>query len=211
MNQERICDLADCSEFRQTIESRPPTLVHATAILATLLVVAALSWAAIVDANIVVRTPGRVRTVEQPIRVFAESGVHIDGHVAEVFVEEGMLVVKDQVLLRLDTKRLGNETAKLRRTILAAEEELAELKRLGRLLTEQFHGAKAKALAELAQAEDRLERAKQEQASQIRSAHAELTLADDRFARSGHLLLRVWYQKQSSWSQRAEFDRLKRS
>jgi multidrug resistance efflux pump len=188
MNQGYLCDLADCSEFRQTIELRPPVLVHAAAVLATLLVVAALCWATIVDACIVVRTPGRVRPVEQPVRVFAESGTHIDGHVAEVFVEEGMHVVKDQVLLRLDTQRLDIEMSKLRRTISATEEELAEFARIGRLLTEQFRGAKAKALAELAKADEGLERAKLEQTSRIRGARAELTLAEDRLTRQRQLV-----------------------
>jgi HlyD family secretion protein len=65
---------------------------------------------------------------------------------------------------------------------------LAEFERLGRLLTEQFRGAKAKALAELSKAEEGLEHAKQEQLSRVRSARAELTLTEDRLARQRKLV-----------------------
>jgi multidrug resistance efflux pump len=55
-------------------------------------------------------------------------------------------------------------------------------------LTEQFRGAKAKASAELAKADEAHEHAKLEQISRVRSARAELTLAEDRLARQRQLI-----------------------
>jgi multidrug resistance efflux pump len=55
-------------------------------------------------------------------------------------------------------------------------------------MAEQFRGAQAKARAELAKSEEDLEHAKQQQVSQVRGARAELTLAEDQFARQRQLI-----------------------
>ncbi len=41
----KVVDLADCSKFRQSVASRPPRIVHGTALLLLALLAAALTWA----------------------------------------------------------------------------------------------------------------------------------------------------------------------
>jgi len=183
MNRHTICELTDCSLFRQTLQTRPPAIVHGTAILLMLLLVGAAIWAALVQANLVIKTSGRVRPIEQPTRVFTSATPRLEGRVAEVNFAEGDQVRQGQVLLRLDTKPLDNEIAKLVRQIDSAEEELGEIARLDVLLAEQLQSAQAKAQAELSEAEARLQRARQEQVSKIRQAQSELAAANDRLAR----------------------------
>ena len=48
MRNDLILDLADCTEFRQTLLARPPRIVHGTVILLALLLGAAL-WQAQTD------------------------------------------------------------------------------------------------------------------------------------------------------------------
>ena len=69
MRSELILDLADCTEFRQTLLARPPKIVHGTAGLLVVLLGVALAWAAATRANLVVRAPGRVRPVSTPKKV----------------------------------------------------------------------------------------------------------------------------------------------
>jgi hypothetical protein len=54
-------NLADCTEFRQTVQAQPPRLVHGTAFLLVGMLAAALAWAATTKADLVVRAQGRVR------------------------------------------------------------------------------------------------------------------------------------------------------
>jgi hemolysin D len=182
-----VYELSDCSEFRQTLQGRPPAVVHGTAVLLMLLLAAALAWAALVKANLVVQAPGRVRPVDQPARVFTAAAGEIEGRVAEVNFNEGDAVSRGQMLVRLDTERLDNEIAKLRRQITAAQGELAELTRLDKLLRQQFASAQSKARAELKQAEEQLRRSEAEQTSRIRQAEAEMQAATDRLARYAKL------------------------
>ena len=46
MRKNLILDLADCTEFRQTLQARPPRIVHGTALLLATLLGTALLWAA---------------------------------------------------------------------------------------------------------------------------------------------------------------------
>ena len=71
MRNDLILDLADCTEFRQTLLARPPKIVHGTASLLVVLLGAALAWAAATRANLVVRAPGRVRPVSTPKKVYS--------------------------------------------------------------------------------------------------------------------------------------------
>ena len=104
MNRHTICELIDCSLFRQTLQTRPPAIVHGTAILLMLLLVGAAVWAAVVQASLVIKTSGRVRPIHQPTRVFTAATPRLEGRVSEVNFAEGDQVRQGQVLLRLDTK-----------------------------------------------------------------------------------------------------------
>src|SRR4051812_33729860 len=121
-----LITLADCNEFRQTLLARPPRLVHATVWLLAGLVATALAWAALVQADLVVRATGRVRPIGTPHKVFRAArsdvlGPGLSGRVAAVHVRPGDVVRKGDVLVRMDTERLDNEIARRRRTIRAGE------------------------------------------------------------------------------------------
>ena len=187
MSQQLIVDLADCSEFRQTVAARPPRVVHGTLVLLLGLLAAALVWAALVKANLVVRAAGRVRPVNIPTRVFAPAGADMAGRVVEAPFDEGDFVGAGDVLVRLDTAQIDNRIAKLERTLAAAEEELGMLAGVERLLGEQLSAAKEKATAELHQAEAALLRAEDQRSSTIRSAKAGVQAARDLVERKQRL------------------------
>src|SRR5438132_9988709 len=125
MRDALVLDLADCTEFRQTLQARPPTIVHGTAGLLVALLGAALAWSALTRANLVVRAPGRVRPVTTPEQVFNAArgevlGGGAGGRVIEVRVREGDEVRRGDLLIRLETGRLDNEIGKKRRMLRAA-------------------------------------------------------------------------------------------
>lgn len=179
MARALISDLADCSEFRQTVAAKPPRIVHGTAILMIALLIAAVTWAALVKANLVVKAMGRVRPMEIPTRVFAPASADLTGRVVEAPFDEGDFVRAGDVLVRIDTARVDNQLAKHRRTLEAAEEEIGKLTGLEALLVEQLASAKAKATAELQQAEATLARTIDHRSSAVRAAEAALTAAQD--------------------------------
>lgn len=183
MPREIVVDLAECTEFRQTLEARPPAIVHGSTLLLTTLLAAAIGWAAWVEANLVVRAPGRVRSVAPPTRLFTPAATRLEGRVAESLFTEGQDVRRGQVLLRLQTEPLDNEIAGRQRAIAAAEEELRNLAELQTLLDEQFAAAAAKAEAELTRAVEEFERQQQRRASDLRAAEAEWKVAQDRLQR----------------------------
>jgi multidrug resistance efflux pump len=179
MRNELILDLADCTEFRQTLLARPPKIVHGTTGLLVVLLGAALAWAAATRADLVVRAPGRVRPVSTPKKVYSAArgevlSAGVGGQVVEVNVREGDEVRRGALLIRLDTSRLDNEIAKQRRQLRVAEEELAKLEQLDELTTRQFAAARSRAEAELMQAREDVRRAKAQQAADIRLAQVEL-------------------------------------
>src|SRR5438552_4208593 len=148
MRTSLIRDLKDCNQFRQTLQTRPPRLVHGTVLVLAGLLVAALLWAELTQANLVVRALGRVRPVATPKKVFVARGDTLGGKVAEVHFVQGQDVRRGDVLLRLDTERLRNEIARKRRTIAAAEEELEKGKQLAELQQRQTEASIAKLEAE---------------------------------------------------------------
>ena len=179
MRNELIRDLADCTEFRQTLQARPPRLVHGTLLLLAALLGTGVLWSALTQANLVVRAPGRVRPVTSPMKVVnGGSGevfsASIGGRVVEVHVREGQEVRQGEVLLRLDTARLDNELTKQRRTIQVGEGELAQLAHMEELVGRQYAAAKAKAEVELAQGREEVTQAKQRQAAEVRLGELEL-------------------------------------
>jgi HlyD family secretion protein len=193
MRNDPIQDLAAYTEFRQTLEARPPRVVHGTVLLLSACLGAALAWAALTRASLVVRAAGRVRPVSVPAKVVnGSSGEAVSagpgGRVVAVNVHEGDRVKQGDILVRLDTERLDIEAAKRQRTVQAAEDELAQLSRLGQLQDAQFQATKVKAEAELAQAQEEVRLAGDRRASDIRLAEAELRQAEDEADRTRTLL-----------------------
>src|SRR5262245_10933202 len=179
IRDDRVLDLADCTEYRQALEARPPAIVHGTAGLLSSLLGVALAWSALTRADLVVRAPGRVRPVATTVKVFpAVRGEVLSastgGRVAAVHFREGDRVLRGAVLIRLETARLDNEIAKQRRSILAGEEELARLVHLQELATRQFEVALSKAEAELEQAGKEVRRASELRDAEIRLAEVAL-------------------------------------
>jgi HlyD family secretion protein len=194
MSNNQVLYLSDCTDFAQALRDRPPRAVHSTAFLLTALLGAAVCWAALTSADLVVRGVGRVRPVQTPEKVFSAArgevlSGSVGGRVVEVRFKQGGQVRRGDVLLRLDAARLDNEIDKQRRTIRAVEEELGQLRRLQRLSSEQFEAAQAKAAAELAQARAEVRQAQQRQAEDVRIAAAELSGAQDELERTRRLVL----------------------
>jgi multidrug efflux pump subunit AcrA (membrane-fusion protein) len=188
MRNQLIHDLAECTTFRQTLLARPPRIVHGTVILLLGLLGAALLWAALTQANLVVRGVGRVRPLDTPEKVF--SGARADvlsastgGRVVAVHFKEGDEVKEGALLIRLETDQLDNQIARQRRTIQATEEELANLRRLETLTARQVETAKQKAGAELAQAREDVAQAEQLRTVEMRRAEAALASAQDEESR----------------------------
>jgi multidrug resistance efflux pump len=195
MRKDLVLDLADCTEFRQTLLARPPRIVHGTVFLLVLVLTAALLWSALTRADLVVRAAGRVRPVASPTRVFNAGRPEVlsasaGGRVVEVRCREGDTVRRGDVLIRLDTGRLDNEIARRQRTIQAGAAEIARLGRLEVLLGQQFIATRAKAKAELAQAEEEVRQAGARRAADIRLAEVELAGARDEAERLRRLGLR---------------------
>lgn len=153
----RLQSLQDCSEFALTLQSRPPRIVHATLLIAVLLVASALGWTYLARVDLVVRATGAVRPLENTVEVFnpmsTETSVTGGGRriVAMHFVE-GDHVRAGDVLLQLDTQRLENDLAILQRSIRAGDEELERLVELERLMNERRLAQRAQVEAELVQA-----------------------------------------------------------
>src|SRR5947209_3562709 len=184
MTKDLILDLAECTEFRQTLQARPPGIVHGTAILLVTLLGTALAWAALTQADLVVRAPGRVRPVTTPGKVFNASRAEVlsassGGRVLAVNFREGDEVKEGDVLLRLDTEHINNEIVKHQRTSRTGEEELARIIHLEKLLSHQWEAARAKALADLGQTQEEVRQAKERRAVEIRLARVELASALD--------------------------------
>ena len=195
MRNSIVLDLADCTEFRQTLLARPPKIVHGTAGLLVLLLGAALAWAAATRANLVVRAPGRVRPVSTPEKVYCAArgevlGAGVGGRVIKVKAREGDEVRRGSLLIRLETGRLDNEIARQRRLLRAAEEELARLDQLAGLTARQFEAARSKAEAELAQAREDVGRAEAQQGPEIQVAELELEAAREEVQQLRALLSR---------------------
>jgi multidrug efflux pump subunit AcrA (membrane-fusion protein) len=183
MSRGLVVDLAECSTFRQTLAARPPAIVHGTALLLMVLLAAALLWAALVKANLVVRAAGRVRSDEIPTRVFTSTSADLEGRVVHAPFAEGDTVREGDVLVRLDTAHLDNRIAKVQRTLESAAEEISKLTGLETLINQQLQAAKDKAQAELLQAQAALARAADRRASEIRLAQAGVKAAEDHWQR----------------------------
>jgi multidrug efflux pump subunit AcrA (membrane-fusion protein) len=178
MPVQAIHDLSKCSEFYQTLQARPPALVHGTAFLLIALLGVAVAWAALTPASLVVRAQGRVRPVTEPTRVFnAGSGETLSassgGRVVAVHFHEGHLVKKGDLLLRLGTERLDQDLVKKNQAITAGEEEVRQLALAYELLGREHAAARARAEAEIAQAADEISQEKKKRATELGEARAD--------------------------------------
>jgi hemolysin D len=187
MLDEPLPTLSECSEFRQTLQARPPRIVHGTIGLCIALLASALTWSAATDADLVVRLTGRVRPVTSPQQVMVALGGEVrtlaEGRVVAVYMQPGDEVRQGQLLIQLDTKGLDNEIAKRQRTIRDGEAELIELDQLLRLAQQQHTAARARAEAELTQAREEVRQAKDRQAVEVRLVRLEKESATDEVRR----------------------------
>jgi multidrug resistance efflux pump len=183
MRNDLVLDLADCTEFRQTLQARPPGIVHGAVVLLVALIGTALGWSAATRATLVVQGSGRMRPVTTPVQVYSAArgealSASVGGRIVEVNCHEGDQVQRGQILIRLETGRLDNEMARQARLIRAGEEELAQLDQLDTVQARQFEATRARAEAELAQACAAVDLAREQQAAEIRLAQLALSAAE---------------------------------
>jgi len=184
MNTSQLLDLNECTDFRQRLESKTPPAVKIIMATLLLLVGAAVIWAVMAKASLVVIAPGRIRPTESPNRVYSAVSPFLEGRVVEALVKEGDQVNKGDLLLRLDTSLIDNEIAKQTYTIESGNAELAELYKLSTLLDERTKVAKEQATAELNHLLAEHERAVKRQESEIRRATATLAKSQDHARRT---------------------------
>jgi multidrug efflux pump subunit AcrA (membrane-fusion protein) len=167
-------DLAECTEFRQAVQARPPRIVHGTAALSAALVLTALVWAGVTEADLVVTAPGTVRPVTSTHAAKARFG----GRVVQVKFREGQTVEPGDVLVQLDTEKLDNDILKRLQTLRALEDEAAKGSALVGSLARQ-HAADAAAIeAKLAQAREEVEAARKRGELDVQLARDELREAE---------------------------------
>jgi HlyD family type I secretion membrane fusion protein len=174
MCNEPIAELADCTEFRQTLRARPPRIVHGTAALSATLVVTGLVWAAATDADLVVTAPGVVR----PVTSTQAAKARIGGRVVRVSFQEGQAVARGDILVQLDTEKQDIAIARRQQTLDALEEELAKGKALLDTLVRQLKAETAAVEAKLHQAAEELLSARNRRELDIRQSKDDLLEAE---------------------------------
>jgi HlyD family secretion protein len=178
-----ISDIAECTEFRQTIAAQPPRIVHGTVLILSFLLICALGWAAWTRVNLVVLAKGRIRPKEIPTHIYTPSGAEFVGRVVFAPFDEGDSVKKGDVLIRLDTSRIDNLIAKLNRTIEGCELELTNLATQRELLQSQALAANQKSQVELLMAEETFDHSRLKRDSEIRDTQADHKAAEEHFRR----------------------------
>lgn len=183
MSQYVTSDLSECDEFRQTIATRPPKVIHGTACLLSLLLIGSVAWAAWTPVSLVVPAKGRIRPYDIPTRIFAPASTENIGRVIFAPFDEGDLVKEGQILIRLDTSRIDNLIAKTNRSIEGCELELNNLLRQRELMQSQTAAAKEKASVELRMAEATFALAQSKRDSEIRCLRADLQAVEEQMRR----------------------------
>lgn len=188
MNDERVLDLSDCTEFRQTLTAKPPRMLHATLVLLLTLIGSTLIWSYLSRVDIVVKAPGLIRPLHAPDSGHDGLGGHrvaslLGGRVMEITIREGDTVKRDDLLIRLETDSLDNEINGLSQRILSGEQEMAQLRRLRDRLPKLLHATRANVEAELLQAQAETTRAREMRAAEIRLADLERQHAVDKAKR----------------------------
>lgn len=172
MRETLYIDLTECTEFRQVVDSRPPRLAHAAAFLLTGLIGTAILWAALTRADLIVRASGRIRPVNSPKKVFNPTNGEVfsasaGGRVRAVHFHEGDQVRQGDILVELDTERLDNELARVRRKIEVAKDELRQLVGVQQIAARLAEATRAKIEAEIAQAAEEIHQAQNRQTTDV--------------------------------------------
>ncbi len=182
-----IHDLRSCSEFQQTLDAKPSRALQISAALLFLLIVLAVMWGSIVEANHVVRATGRIRPTESITKVFVPADCSLGGGVISKQVQVGDLVEQGDVIVQLDTRRFEIESEKLERALAAAQEELRSLNVVQSYLQKQHKFASERGVAELERAELALKSARERNESEARSFQTEVQYAESTLLRSQEL------------------------
>lgn len=197
MNSTTLLDLSDCTECRQLLMARPPRFIRATMLLLVALGAIAILWAAQTEADLVVRARGRVRPMVESGRFpdAAEEESRVSplkaGRVVELHVQEGDSVRQGDLLIRLGAEQLDNDIIKQQSLIATGQQELKRLDQKEQILKQRYQAARAKAQAELFQAQEGIRISKQQRASAIGLAEVELQLAEDELQRLQKLVERA--------------------
>jgi multidrug resistance efflux pump len=184
MTRYAVYKLEECSEFHTMLKGRPPVIAHAAMLSFFVLIASLVLWSAWVKANVVVAVNGRVRPLTSPAKAFAPQSQQLDGRIAEVMVQVGDQVSKDQVLLRLDSTKLENELGQRKLRSEAIRLELANLNELEMLTLAHLQSSQAKAAAELTVGRADVSNASQRRASLIGQRESELAIAEDHAKRA---------------------------
>ena len=197
MCRELIVDLDRATPFRQTLAARPPWITHFLVLLLSTLLIAFVAWAATTEAKLVIRSEGRVRSIERPARVFSTVSNRLDNRVKEVFYDEGSRVKAGEVLVRLQTATLDNEIAALERQVETMRNELVDLDARTRLIQRQKAVEIQKSRAEVLAASSEIEIAKARRKAKLASA----SIARDAAAETLRRAERLFQQSAASQSE----------
>ncbi|HUJ60442.1 MAG TPA: HlyD family efflux transporter periplasmic adaptor subunit [Kofleriaceae bacterium] len=175
MRTHRVYALSEVSQLARVIPARPGIAVVGTIGLLLALVVGAIAWAAVTEADVVVRAPARVRARSAPKLSFTETSgeqvaAAIAGRVAKVAVVEGQTVKAGDVLATLDSEQLQNDRARLAAIAASARDARDAAARMLELAQAQFEAAQDEREAELAQVSH-------EESQRWRKTSAEVALA----------------------------------
>jgi multidrug efflux pump subunit AcrA (membrane-fusion protein) len=178
MRSDPIQDLAGCSEFRQTLAARPPWSVHVLVLLLVSGLGAAVAWAAVARANLIVRAAGRVRPVGEAHKVaIPVSGEALSAsqgaRVRRVLFKPGDTVRADQELIELDRQRLEIDLKKRQETVRALEEELVQLTRMRELKEALFAKTEERLAKQIQVAREAVARAEQVRERDVRIFQSE--------------------------------------
>lgn len=182
MRTHRLYSLAECATLARVIPERPAAAVTGTVVLLAAFLVAAVAWAAIGEADLVVRAPARVRARSAPRLSFtASSGEQVaagaGGRIANVLVVEGQAVKRGDPLAVLDQAQLRNDHVRLTAAVTSARDGRDAAERMHSLARDQFTAAQAARQAELAQVSREESRSWQRTSADVALARTELEAA----------------------------------
>ncbi len=169
----QIVPFDECGAWHQSLETRPPRLMHFTAVFAMLVLMTAGVWLALTRVDLVVRAAGTVRPRENPTHIFTANETGLTGRIAVVVVRPGDKVVAGQLLMQLDTSALDVDVDKEQRKIQAAKRELLQIDQWAKLLETQRSVAVEKTRREKKKAERDWIQVEERRQSELRRAVAE--------------------------------------
>ena len=189
MPTSSVTPLTECSPFHQALRGRPSRFVHTTALVLILLLSAALTWAELTKANLVVRGGGQMRPLTPPQKVFLSGRTEVlsastGGRVISVHYTEGQAVRAGDVLIRLETGRVDNEIEQKQKAVATTEEELSRLTLLRELTVAQDKAARVKCRAEVTQAERELKDTEDRRRSELQRAKVDQKSATEDVSRA---------------------------